>query len=74
MLQHPAMAVATTRTGEASNDEAEHEERGEGAFHPGAGAALRVGALPGCLKWRRPSPVVARNGSEQHGTEDTTAE
>jgi len=40
MLQHPAMAVATTRTGEASNDEAEHEERGEGAFHPGAGAAF----------------------------------
>ena len=45
MLQHPAMAVATTRTGEASNDEAEHEERGEGAFHTGAGAAL-----PGSLK------------------------
>jgi len=59
MLQHPAMAVVTTRTGEASNDEAEHEERGEGAFHPGAGAALRVRALPGCLKWRRPSPIVA---------------
>jgi len=47
MLQHPA----TMRTaGEASNDQAEHEEQVEGAFHAGAGAALRVCALPGHLK------------------------